>query len=84
MRINNNEVLSFDDVILEPQYSELVSRKDINTSIEVKYNNKSLKFNIPIISSPMSTITEAHMSNAMISQGGLGIIHRYNSIDFQA
>ena len=31
----------------------------------------------------MSTVTEAHMSNAMISQGGLGIIHRYNSIEFQ-
>lgn len=84
MRINNNEVLSFDDVILEPQYSELVTRKDIDTSVEVKYNNKNLKFNIPIISSPMSTVTEAHMSNAMISQGGLGIIHRYNSIEFQA
>lgn len=84
MRINNNEVLSFDDVILEPQYSELVTRKDIDTSIEVKYNNNNLKFNIPIISSPMSTVTEAHMSNAMISQGGLGIIHRYNSIEFQS
>ena len=83
MRINNNEVLSFDDVILEPQYSELVTRKDIDTSVEVSYNDRSLRFNIPIISSPMSTVTEAHMSNAMISQGGLGIIHRYNTIDFQ-
>lgn len=84
MRINNNEVLSFDDVILEPQYSELETRKNIDTSIEVKFNNKSIKFNIPIISSPMSTVTEAHMSNAMISLGGLGIIHRYNTIEFQA
>jgi len=84
MRINNNEVLSFDDVILEPQYSELVTRKNIDTSIEVNYNNKILKFKIPIISSPMSTVTEAHMSNAMISQGGLGIIHRYNTIEFQS
>lgn len=84
MRINNKEVLSFDDVILEPQYSELESRKSINTSVEIIYNNKTLDFKIPIISSPMSTVTEAHMANAMISQGGLGIIHRYNSIDFQA
>ena len=84
MRIDNKEVLSFDDVILEPQYSELTTRKNINTSVQVCYSNKSLEFKIPIISSPMSTITEAHMSNAMISQGGLGIIHRYNTIEFQA
>jgi IMP dehydrogenase len=83
MRIINKEVLSFDDVILEPQYSELITRKNIDTSIEVNYSNDTLKFNIPIISSPMSTVTEAHMSNAMISQGGLGIIHRYNTIEFQ-
>ena len=83
MEIINKEVLSFDDVILEPQYSDLESRKNIDTSIEVFFDNKTLKFKIPIISSPMSTVTEAHMSNAMISQGGLGIIHRYNSIDFQ-
>ncbi|NDG53309.1 MAG: guanosine monophosphate reductase, partial [Flavobacteriia bacterium] len=43
-----------------------------------------LNFKIPIISSPMSTVTEARMANAMISHGGLGIIHRYNTIDFQA
>lgn len=78
------EVLSFDDVILIPNYSDLRSRKSIDTSINAKYNNKSLDFKIPIISSPMSTVTEAHMSNAMISNGGLGIIHRYNTIEFQA
>jgi IMP dehydrogenase len=84
MRINKKEVLSFDDVILEPQYSELITRKNIDTCVNVKYSGKNLKFKIPIISSPMSTVTEAHMSNAMISQGGLGIIHRYNTIEFQA
>ena len=83
MRINNKEVLSFDDVILEPQYSELVTRKSIDTSVNINYSGKNLEFKIPIISSPMSTVTEAHMSNAMISQGGLGIIHRYNTIEFQ-
>jgi len=83
MRIINKEVLSFDDVILEPLYSEIESRKQIDTSVKTKINNKELNFKIPIVSSPMSTVTEAHMSNAMISQGGLGIIHRYNTIDFQ-
>ncbi len=84
MRINKKEVLSFDDVILEPQYSELITRKNIDTCVNARYYDKNLKFRIPIISSPMSTVTEAHMSNAMISQGGLGIIHRYNTIEFQA
>ena len=82
--ISKEEVLSFDDVILVPGYSDLKSRKNIDTSINVLYNKKRLGFKIPIISSPMSTVTEAHMSNAMISHGGLGIIHRYNTIDFQA
>jgi len=82
-KIINKEVLSFDDVILVPGYSDLRTRKSIDTSVEVNYSNHKLKFNIPIISSPMSTVTEAHMSNAMISQGGLGIIHRYNTIEFQ-
>ena len=83
MRIDNKEVLSFDDVILEPQYSELITRKNINTTVEVSFAKKNLEFKIPIISSPMSTVTEEHMSNAMISQGGLGIIHRYNTIESQ-
>lgn len=81
--ISKEEVLSFDDVILVPGYSDLKSRKNIDTSIDVLYNNKKLNFKIPVISSPMSTVTEAHMSNAMISHGGLGIIHRYNTIEFQ-
>jgi len=80
----NEEVLSFDDVILVPNYSDLRSRKSIDTSVKIEYNQNSLDFKIPIISSPMSTVTEAHMSNAMISNGGLGIIHRYNTIEFQA
>ncbi len=83
-KVINKEVLSFDDVILEPQYSLLETRKNIDTSVKVCFNNNVLDFKAPIISSPMSTVTEAHMSNAMISQGGLGIIHRYNTIDFQA
>ena len=84
MRIINREALSFDDVILVPEYSDLKTRKNINTDIEIFYNKKSLKFRSPIISSPMSTVTESRMSNAMISHGGLGIIHRYNTIEQQS
>ena len=86
MKVINNKVLSFDDVILEPQYSNLKTRKNIDTSVKVSTNKnkKDLVFNIPIISSPMSTVTEHNMSNTMIDQGGLGIIHRYNSIEHQS
>lgn len=85
MFINYNEkqkILSFDDVILQPLYSDIVSRSEIDTSVYVK--EISQNFNIPIISSPMSTVTEAYMCNAMSNLGGLGIIHRYNTIDFQS
>ena len=75
------EVISFDDVILVPQYSDIISRKEIDTSIYINELNTNL--DIPIISSPMSTVTESYMSNTMSSLGGLGIIHRYNTIEFQ-
>ena len=89
MKLTNNmssPIISFDDVILIPQYSELRSRSKIDTSISLinRNNNKEIKLSIPIISSPMSTITEAHMCNCMRSLGAMGIIHRYNTIEFQS
>ncbi len=85
MKILNNKAISFDDIILIPQHSDIKSRSEIDTSVKIKHENKKeLNFSIPIISSPMSTVTEAHMCNAIRSQGGWGIIHRYNSIDYQA
>ena len=83
--ILDKEALSFDDLILMPLYSDIKSRKEINTSVTLKNPDGSeLKFQTPIISSPMSTITEAYMCNAINSCGGLGIIHRYNTIDHQS
>ena len=76
--------VSFDDVILVPQYSTLKTRSNISTAISLNTKNDTFNLSIPIISSPMSTVTEAHMCNCMRSLGGLGIIHRYNTIDFQA
>jgi IMP dehydrogenase len=84
MKILEKKVISFDDIVLVPQYSNITSRSMIDTSTTINHKNKDLEFKIPIISSPMSTITEAHMCNAIRNLGGLGIIHRYNSIDFQA
>ena len=73
--------LSFDDVLLVPQYSEIKSRKDIEIRQELRAVGD---FSLPIISSPMDTITGEGMVCAMDTAGGLGILHRYNSIDEQA
>ena len=75
MRIK--ECLSYDDVLLVPKYSDIVSRSEVNTSARL---SPDLIFDLPIISSPMDTITEENMAAAMAAAGGLGIIHRYNTI----
>ena len=74
------KTVTFDDVLLVPQYSEVMSRKSISTdsSLDHRY-----VFQLPVISSPMDTITDSHMSAAMNKGGGLGIIHRYNTIEEQ-
>jgi len=74
------ESLSFDDVLLRPQYSEISSRSEVKILQELEGCGR---FSLPIISSPMDTITEASMAIAMSDHGGLGIIHRYNTIEKQ-
>ena len=70
----------FDDVLLVPKYSEIQSRKEVDISTSL---GEGLDFSLPIISSPMDTVTEAPMAKAMMQAGGLGIIHRYNAIEKQ-
>ena len=72
--------LSFDDVLLCPQYSDIESRKTLTT----KNRLGEVELDLPIISSPMDTVTEVDMSLAMDAHGGFGIIHRYNSPSEQA
>lgn len=69
------ETLAFDDVLLVPKYSDIESRKEIDISA----NLGNIKFDIPIIASPMDTVTGAEMAIAIAHMGGLGIIHRYNT-----
>lgn len=76
------EALCFDDVLLVPKYSEISSRSEVDISNSLDALDK-LKFKLPIISSPMDTVTESEMATAMTNVGGLGIIHRYNSIEEQ-
>ena len=75
------KTVSFDDVLLEPRYSDITTRKDIDLSIRL--NNLGYNLSTPIISAPMDSITDANMAAAMSSLGGLGIIHRYYSVEDQ-
>ena len=70
----------YDDVLLVPQYSDIESR----TVLSTKNRLGDIGLDLPIISSPMDTVTELDMLVAMEMNGGLGIIHRYNSVDDQS
>ena len=74
------EALSFDDVLLVPQYSNIKSRTEVDISNKLDDKNN---FTLPVISSPMDTITGETMATSMASHGALGIVHRYNSIEEQ-
>ena len=74
------EGITFDDVLLIPQYSEVIPNQvDVST-----YLTKSIKLNIPLMSAGMDTVTEHQMAIAMARFGGFGIIHKNMSIGQQA
>ena len=74
------EAYSFDDVLLIPNYSNVVP-KDVNVSTQL---TKNISLNIPIVSAAMDTVTEAQAAITMAREGGMGFIHRNMSIKSQA
>lgn len=77
-------LLSFDDVILIPKYSDIKSRSEVDTSTILKCKSGNhIKLDVPLISSPMKSVTETMMAYHMYLNGGLGILHRFNTIDEQ-
>lgn len=71
--------ITFDDVLLLPGYSEVLPRDiDVKTHL-----TRSISLNIPLLSAPMDTVTEAELAIALAQEGGIGVIHKNMSIERQ-
>lgn len=74
------EGLTYDDVLLIPNYSEVLPRE---VSIQSKFS-RNITLNVPIVSAAMDTVTESAMAIAMAQEGGIGVLHKNMTIDQQA
>src|SRR6202011_4742049 len=71
--------ITFDDVLLEPAYSDVLPKEvDVRTQL-----TRNIRLNVPIISSPMDTVTESDLAIALAQEGGMGMIHKNMSIQEQ-
>jgi IMP dehydrogenase len=74
------EALTFDDVLLQPDYSDVLPREvDLSTRLTAE-----ITLNLPLLSAAMDTVTEARLAIALAQEGGIGIIHKNMLPDYQA
>ncbi len=74
------EALTFDDVLLQPGYSEILPREvDLSTAL-----TREIRLSIPLLSAAMDTVTESRLAIALAQEGGIGVIHKNMSIEQQA
>jgi IMP dehydrogenase len=78
-RLAPTHAITFDDVLLAPKYSEVVpSEVDVSTNLTAR-----ISLNVPLLSSPMDTVTESELAIALAKEGGLGVIHKNMSVKAQ-
>lgn len=83
------ELVTFDDVLIKPKFSKVTSRKEVDLSTRIKpykwtqlgEKYEGIKMKLPVLSANMDTITEENMAVAMYQAGGLGVLHRFWSVD---
>src|SRR5690554_2104208 len=84
MTTHNNKIvgegLTYDDVLLIPNYSEVLPRE---VSIQSKFS-RNITLNVPIVSAAMDTVTESAMAIAIAREGGIGVLHKNMTIEAQA
>ena len=80
MKILPDVALTYDDVLLVPQYSNVASCRRLSTQTRL---TRRISLQAPVISANMDTVTESQMAITMARQGGIGIIHRFMTIDEQ-
>lgn len=78
---NSNTALTYDDIQLIPQYSEIETRSSIDLRTKLTRNFSLMT---PFVASPMDTICEEEMAKKMYELGGVGVVHRFMSIDQQS
>lgn len=81
MKILQDTALTYDDVLLVPQYSKVESRRALSTRSRL---TKKIALHAPIISANMDVVTESDMAIAIAREGGIGMIHRFITIAEQA
>ena len=81
MKILPETALTYDDVLLVPQYSDVDSRRVLSTKTQL---TKKIALQMPIVSANMDVVTESEMAITMAREGGIGMIHRFMTIAEQA
>src|SRR5512138_3066167 len=77
MKILPETALTYDDVLLVPQYSNVDSRRALSTR---SWLTRKIALQVPIVSANMDVVTESEMAITMAREGGIGIIHRFMTI----
>ena len=75
---NTQSNICFDDILLVPKASDVISRRDVDLSMSIGFDSRKIDLYLPIIAAPMDTVCESDAALVMAQYGGLGIIHRFS------